>query len=114
MDKKNLEAGMAKIMDDIPEIEGMVALDGKGKLITGQTILKMDLNAIAKAVFDSYTKSSSLGSAIGKGGVHSILLMLENGSSCVVGNKDLILASLQGPDASSSVSLILRFMKGLI
>lgn len=101
-------------MDDIPEIEGLIALDNKGKVIIGQTITEMDLDAIAKAAKASFDACGGLGGAVGKGNVTSLNIALENGSSCIVGNDDVIVVSLQGLDASTSVALILRSLKALL
>lgn len=114
MNKKEITEKLAKLMDDIPEIEGLIALDPKGKLIVGQTLTKMDLDVIAKATQQAFSKSGALGSTISKGNVQSILLTFDEGSSCIVGNDELIIASLQGNDASTSVSLILRTMKSIV
>ncbi|MHA1847390.1 MAG: hypothetical protein ACTSXU_07075, partial [Promethearchaeota archaeon] len=82
--------------------------------IVGQTITEMDKAAIAQAAFEAFAKGKSLGTTIGKGTINSLLITLESGSSCIVGNDDLIIASLQGEDASSSISLIMRFMRNLL
>lgn len=101
-------------MDDIPEIEGLIALDAKGKVLVGQTITEMDLDAIAKAAKASFDAGKGLGGAVGKGTVISLNIALENGSSCVVGNDKVIIVSLQGQDASTSIALILRSLKSLL
>ncbi|MHA1370217.1 MAG: PDC sensor domain-containing protein [Promethearchaeota archaeon] len=114
MSKADLEPKLASLMDNIPEIEGLVALDAKGNLIVGQTITEMDLNTIAKAAYDAFTTAKNLGGTIGKGNVFSINMTLEGGSCCMAGNDKVILLSMQGPDAATSISLILRSLKGLL
>ena len=114
MEKKKLEANLAQLMDDISEIEGLIALDNKGKVIVGQTLTEMDLDAIAKAALEAYTSAKNMGSTIQKGGVSTITLNLDNGSSCIVGNDKVVIASMQGNDASTSIALILRYLKSFI
>jgi predicted regulator of Ras-like GTPase activity (Roadblock/LC7/MglB family) len=114
VDKKILESKLAALMDDIPEIEGLIALDSKGKIIVGQTITEMDLDAIAKAAKTAFDACVGLGGAVGKGSVVSLNVALEKGSSCIVGNDKVIIVTLQGLDASTSIALIVRQMKSIL
>jgi len=114
VDKKSLEAKLAGLMDSIAEIEGLFALDGKGNLIIGQTLLETDKAAIAKAAFDTFNKAKDIGKNMTKGGVQSLIVNLDKGSSCIVGDGQTILVSMQGDDASTSIALILRSMKSIL
>ena len=42
MSKEDLEPKLAEIMDQIPEVEGVIAFDVAGKVISGQTIENKD------------------------------------------------------------------------
>lgn len=114
MDKKELEGKLSKLMDDVPEIEGLIALDAKGSIIVGQTLLEMDLAPIAKATFETFTKARGLASVVSKGAVQAINMSLDNGSCCIVGNEKLVVVSMQGNDAQNSIALLLRYMKALL
>ncbi|MBN2153467.1 MAG: roadblock/LC7 domain-containing protein [Candidatus Lokiarchaeota archaeon] len=114
MDKKKLEANLSKLMDDIPEIEGLIALDLKGTVIVGQTITEMDKAALAKTALDVFTKARAMGKSTGKGGVQGINISMDKGSACIVGNDSTIIMSMQGTDASTSIALILRSIKACL
>ena len=114
MDKKELEGKLSKLMDDVPEIEGLIALDKKGSIIVGQTLLEMDLAPIAKATFEMFSRSRELARLAGKGNIQAINMALDTGSCCIVGNDDITVISMQGDDATNSIALILRYMKGML
>nr|MDO8113263.1 hypothetical protein [Candidatus Sigynarchaeota archaeon] len=114
VDKKELEKKLCRLMDEISEIEGLIALDNKGTLLVGQTITEMDKAAIGKAAFETFSKAKALGKATAKGGIQAMNLTLEKGSCCIVGNDSLIIFSLQGTDAANSIALILRSIKACL
>ncbi len=101
-------------MDDIPEIEGLIALDMKGTVLVGQTITEMDKALLAKTALDVFTKARAMGKSTGKGGVQAINITMDKGSGCIVGNDSLIIMSMQGTDASNSIALILRSIKACL
>nr|MDO8116373.1 roadblock/LC7 domain-containing protein [Candidatus Sigynarchaeota archaeon] len=114
IDKKRLEANLSKLMDDIPEIEGLIALDLKGTVLVGQTITEMDKALLAKAALDVFTKAKAMGKSTAKGGVQAINISMDKGSACIVGNDSTIIMSMQGTDASNSIALILRSIKACL
>jgi len=109
-----LEQNLSKLMDEISEIEMLIALDYKGNVLVGQTITEMDKAAIAKSVADIFTKSKALGKSTGKGKVQSMTISLDEGSSCIVANDSMIIVSVQGTDAANSIALILRSLKSCL
>ncbi|NMC05793.1 MAG: hypothetical protein GYA24_11300 [Candidatus Lokiarchaeota archaeon] len=114
VDKQQLEGKLAKLMDDIPEIEGLIALDAKGTVLVGQTITEMDKAALAKTALDVFTKARAMGKSTAKGGVQAINITMDKGSACIVGNDSTIIMSMQGADASNSIALILRSIKACL
>jgi predicted regulator of Ras-like GTPase activity (Roadblock/LC7/MglB family) len=114
VDKKQLEAKLSKLMDDISEIEGLIALDLKGTVLVGQTIVEMDKALMAKTALDVFTKARAMGKSTGKGGVQAINISMDKGSACIVGNDALIIMSMQGTDAANSIALIMRSLKACL
>ena len=114
VDKKVLEQKLAKLMDEISEIEMLIALDNKGTVLVGQTITEMDKTAIAKTALDTFLKARVLGKSTAKGGVQAMTITMEKGSGCIVGNDALIIVSIQGTDAMNSIALILRSIKSIL
>jgi predicted regulator of Ras-like GTPase activity (Roadblock/LC7/MglB family) len=113
MVNKDLEAKLSKLMDDISEIEGLIAFDAKGVVTVGQTITEMDKAALGKAAADVLAKTKALGNAAGKGGVQSIVISFDSGSSVIVGADKTGIVSLEGDDAAQSIALISRSLKSL-
>ena len=109
-----LEQNLAKLMDEIPEIEVLIGLDYKGNVLVGQTITEMDKAAIAKNVADIFTKAKVLGKTTGKGHIQGMTITLDEGSSCIVANDSTILVSVQGTDAANSIALIIRSLKSCL
>jgi predicted regulator of Ras-like GTPase activity (Roadblock/LC7/MglB family) len=114
MDKKQLEKRLSSLMDEISEIEGLIALDLKGTVLVGQTITEMDKAVIAKTALDTFAKAKILGKSTAKGGVQAINISMDKGSACIVGNDQLIIMSIQGTDAANSIALILRSLKSCL
>lgn len=108
VDKKVLEGKMAELMNIIPECEGLIAADSNGKVIIGQTITEMDHGKIAKACATLIKDSNTLGKDIGKGGLKTTTIELENGFAVLVGSEKNILIGLAGLDGRSSLALLKR------
>lgn len=109
MNKKELEKKLAELMDIVPECEGLIAADSQGKVIVGQTITEMDHGKIAKACAAIIKDSNNLGSDIGKGGLKTTTIELENGFAVLVGGSDKnILIALAGLDGKASLGLLKR------
>ncbi|MHA2008419.1 MAG: roadblock/LC7 domain-containing protein [Promethearchaeota archaeon] len=108
VDKKVLESKMAELMDIVPECEGLIAADSNGKVIIGQTITEMDHGKIAKACSTIIKDSNTLGKDIGKGGLKTTTIELENGFAVLVGSEKSVLIGLAGMDGRSSLALLKR------
>ena len=50
MSKDDLEPKLAELMNQIPEVEGVIAFSETGKIISGQTIESMDKDKIATVI----------------------------------------------------------------
>ena len=114
MVNKDLEAKLGRLMDDISEIEGLIAFDGKGTVTVGQTLTEMDKAALGKGAADVLAKAKALGNVSGKGGVNSIVISFESGSSVIVGADKTGIVSIEGDDAAQSIALISRSLKSLV
>ena len=108
VDKKVLEQKLAELMDIVPETEGLIAADANGKVLVGQTITDMDHGKIAKACAAIVKDSNNLGNDIGKGGLKTTTIELENGFAVLVGSAKNILIALAGSDGRSSLALLKR------
>jgi len=108
VDKKVLEQKLAELMDIVPECEGLIAADSSGKVQIGQTITDMDHGKIAKSCAAIIKDSNSLGKDIGKGGLKTTTIELENGFAVLVGSEKSVLIALAGLDARSSLALLKR------
>ncbi|MFX1304794.1 MAG: roadblock/LC7 domain-containing protein [Promethearchaeota archaeon] len=108
VDKKVLEQKLAELMDIVPECEGLIAADTNGKVMIGQTITEMDHGKIAKACAAIIKDSNNLGKDIGKGGLKTTTIELENGFAVLVGSEKNVLIALAGLDGRSSLALLKR------
>jgi len=108
VDKKVLEQKLAELMDIVPECEGLIAADKSGKVMIGQTITEMDHGKIAKACAAIIKDSNNLGKDIGKGGLKTTTIELENGFAVLVGSEKNVLIALAGLDGRSSLALLKR------
>jgi predicted regulator of Ras-like GTPase activity (Roadblock/LC7/MglB family) len=108
MSKEKIESELAKLMDIVPECEGLIAADANGKLIVGQTITDMDDEKIAKACAQILKDSNKLGQDIEKGSVRNTTIELENGYAVLVGSEKMVLIALAGADGRSSLGLLKR------
>ncbi len=107
VDKKVLEQKLAELMDIVPETEGLIAADANGKVLVGQTITDMDHGKIAKACAAIIKDSNNLGKDIGKGGLKTTTIELEEGFAVLVGSENLLIAFV-GIDGRSSLALLKR------
>ncbi|MFW9867544.1 MAG: roadblock/LC7 domain-containing protein [Candidatus Thorarchaeota archaeon] len=108
VDKKVLEQKLAELMDIVPECEGLIAADSSGKVQIGQTITDMDHSKIAKACATIIKDSNTLGKDIGKGGLKTTTIELEDGFAVLVGSEKSVLIALAGLDGRSSLALLKR------
>ncbi|HUX99191.1 MAG TPA: roadblock/LC7 domain-containing protein [Candidatus Deferrimicrobium sp.] len=108
MSQSEIESMLNRIMDQIPEVEGIIAADGNGKKISGQTITEMDHDKIIKAVLTTFKASQELGTVVEKGEATEVRVNSKDGYTMIVGSKKLILIAITALDAVNSVSLIVR------
>lgn len=108
MKKEKIESELAKLMDIVPECEGLIAADPDGNVIVGQTITDMNDEKIAKACAQILKDSNELGQDIEKGSVRNTTIELENGYAVLVGSKKMVLIALAGADGRSSLGLLKR------
>ncbi|MHA1378798.1 MAG: hypothetical protein ACTSRG_10490 [Candidatus Helarchaeota archaeon] len=110
--KEDIEPQLAQLMDSIPEVEGIAAVDRiKKKVIVAQTITDMPHDEISKAAIATVENASKLGTAIEKGKVTELSLKAIEGYCVIVASDQIILMVLTGSDAASSVGLILRNLR---
>ena len=113
--KADVEPQLAQLMDSVPEVEGIAAVDRKQKkVIVAQTITDMPHDEIANNTIATVEHASKLGAAIEKGKVTELSLKAVEGYCVIVGNDELILMVLTGSDAASSVGLILRNLRVIL
>lgn len=113
--KADIEPQLALLMDSVPEVEGIAAVDRKKKkVIVAQTITDMDHEGIAKNAIATVDSSSKLGGSIEKGKVTELSLKAIEGYCVLVATDDVILITLTGADAASSVGLILRNLRVIL
>ena len=113
--KDDIEPQLAQLMDSVPEVEGIAAVDRKKKkVIVAQTITDMDHDAIAKNAILTVENASKLGAAIEKGKVTELSLKAFEGYCVIVASDQLIFMVLTGSDAASSVGLILRNLRVIL
>ncbi len=111
---KEIEAMLERVMDQIPEVEGLIACDASGKKLSGQTITEMDHGAIIKSVLAVFKAANDLGTSVEKGEVSVVRVNSKEGYTMVVGSKKLIVIGITGLDAVNSISLVIRNLQMII
>jgi predicted regulator of Ras-like GTPase activity (Roadblock/LC7/MglB family) len=111
MSKAEIEPKLAGIMSEIAEVEGIVAFDPKGNVISGQTIAGDDTNRIAKAASDLIPRLTLLGSSISKGSPKEITISLTKGYAIVAFGLQYSIICFVGEDAKTQLGLISRQIK---
>jgi predicted regulator of Ras-like GTPase activity (Roadblock/LC7/MglB family) len=113
MSKNELEPKLAKIMDQIPETEGIIAFDITGKVISGQLITQtMNKDDIAKKAHSLWETFKTLGQSIGKGNVTEVMVTLSKGYAIIIfGEKFSIISILED---RAQVSLLSKSIKNLM
>jgi predicted regulator of Ras-like GTPase activity (Roadblock/LC7/MglB family) len=106
--KETIEPKLARLMNDVPETEGLIAATPDGEVIVGQTITEMDHGAIAKACAQIIKDSNNLGNDIGKGSLKNTTITLDDGFAVLVGSEKVILIALAGTEAKASLGLLKR------
>ncbi|MHA1229607.1 MAG: roadblock/LC7 domain-containing protein [Candidatus Helarchaeota archaeon] len=108
VDKDKIEQALATIMDQIPEVEGLIAADMNGNVITGQTITAMDHSKIIENTLKVIEAAKGLSTNIEKGSVSEIRVTSDDGFTIIIIGKELIFTAITGTDAASSLGLIVR------
>ena len=114
VDKKKLEQELASLMDNVEQIEGLIAADNKGKVLVGQTITELNHEKIAKDCINIIKTCDEVGKDVVKGKVQDITLTLEDGFLVLVGSDSLNLIGLAGTDALTSLALIRRSLINIL
>lgn len=109
-DKAEIEKLLANLMDNIPEIEGLIASE-KGKVIVGQTLTDLNHAGVAENSMKILENAAKITAIVEKGDVKEINVRAHEGYIIVVGSKDLIFAAITGTDATSSLGLIQRNLR---
>ena len=110
-EKEEIESVLAKLMDNLPEIEGIIAFNSDGEIITGQTITEMDHKTISEIAINTLNESEKLTESIEKGNVSVVHVSGAQGHAILVRSNDLYLLAIAGEDATPSVGLIIRNLK---
>lgn len=103
-----------KLMNEMPEVEGIIFADNEGNILAGQTLTEMDHDKIVKTALEVLKDSISLSDAIDKGKLEVIYTCYERGYVVTVYSDKIILIALLGKDAASSLGLIVTAMKNTI
>ncbi len=114
MDPKIIENKLAAVMDEIPEIEGLLAFDNNGKLICGQTLTELNKNQLITISTDIFKKSSELATSSDKGKISTITITTDKGYLIIEMKTEFNILALLGADAASSLSLVIRSLKTII
>ena len=114
MSKAEIEPKLANIMSEIAEVEGIVAFDPKGKIISGQTIAGDDTEKIGKAASDLLPRLTLLGSSIQKGSPKDITITLSHGYAVVAYGLKFSIICFVGEDAKTQLGLVARHIKSIV
>lgn len=114
MSAKEIEAMLERVMDSIPEVEGLIACDASGKKLSGQTITEMDHDAIIKSMLSIFTAANGIGKNIEKGVAGVVRVNCQDGYATIVGSAKLLLIGITGLDAVNSLSLVERNLKTIL
>ena len=107
-DKEKVERVLASVMDQIPEVEGLIAADFDGNVIIGQTLTSMDHSMIIKNIIKVIDASKELSTSIEKGSLNELRITSDEGFTLVIIGISLIFVAITGTDAASSLGLIVR------
>lgn len=114
MSSKEIEAMLERIMDQIPEVEGLIACDASGKKLSGQTIIEMDHGAIIKSALNIFKAANELGASVEKGAASVVRVNSTEGYTMVVGSTKLIVIGITALDAVNSISLVVRNLQMVV
>ena len=114
MSKDQLEPKLAELMQNIPEIEGIIAFSPEGKIITGQTIEDMDKDSIAAKASKLLENLKSFGSEIGKGNVIEITINYEEGYVVIAFGEKYSILSFVDSTNKMQLGLLSRGLKNLL
>ena len=114
MSKAEIEPKLAGIMSEIAEVEGIIAFDPKGNIISGQTIGGDDVKKIAKAASDMLPRLTLLGSSIKKGTPRELTIGLSKGYAFIAFGTKYSILCFVGQDAKTQLGLISRQVKSIV
>ncbi|MHA1835645.1 MAG: roadblock/LC7 domain-containing protein, partial [Candidatus Odinarchaeia archaeon] len=103
MSNSELEQKLSRLMDEIPEIEGIIAFSSDGSEITGQTITEMDKDQLIEKALSVIKESSELSSLAGKGDFTGITLSGKEGYIIIENSKNVNIIALADKEAAHSI-----------
>ncbi|MHA1506659.1 MAG: hypothetical protein ACTSR0_05700 [Candidatus Asgardarchaeia archaeon] len=113
MSTESIESLLSDIMESHPLIEGLIASNSKGEILSGQTIIDIDfdgMTTIAKSVLQIAKSALRMSNICKKGKIRDFVVTCEKGYFVVVGMEDVILIAITGLDAKSEIGLIRKTM----
>ena len=114
MSKDQLEPKLAELMQNIPEIEGIIAFSPEGKIITGQTIEDMDKDSIAAEASKLLKNLKNFGKGIGKGKVIEITANFKEGFAVIAFGEKFSILSFVDSTNKMQLGLLSRGLKKLL
>ncbi|MHA1631836.1 MAG: roadblock/LC7 domain-containing protein [Candidatus Freyarchaeota archaeon] len=102
---------IASIMEQIPEIEGVILFDSDGKAIISQSLTQMKHAEIAKHAAAMVDAAKKLSQSAEKGDAAVAYVESDDGFTVITfaGGKGLL--AITGRDATNSLGLIMRNLK---
>ncbi|MHA1596913.1 MAG: hypothetical protein ACTSYT_00640 [Candidatus Asgardarchaeia archaeon] len=113
MSAESIEGLLSDIMESHPLIEGLIASNSKGEILSSQTIIDIDfdgMTTIAKSVLQIAKNALKVSNVCKKGKIRDFIVACEKGYFIVVGMEDVVLIAIAGLDAKSEIGLIRKTM----
>jgi len=102
-----IEKLLNDLMNEIPDIEGLILSRNNGDLIVSQTIFPdLDDNQISKTAVVAAESALRLSGTIDKGEVKELNVEFEEGFCLITSKHDLVLTVICATDARSQLGLI--------
>ncbi len=102
-----IEKILSDLMNEIPDIEGIVLSKDDGSLIVSQTIFPdLDDNAISKTAVDVAQSAVRLSGTIEKGEIKELNVEFNEGFCLIISKNNVVLTIIAATDARSQLGLI--------
>ena len=103
-----IEKILSDLMNQIPDIEGLILSKNDGGLIVSQTIFPdLDDNKISKSAVDVAESAIQLSRTIEKGEIKELNIEFDEGFCLITSKKDAVLTVICVTDARSQLGLII-------